>query len=232
MSEGAVTTPIVRPLRVETVYAVAIFASAALIFLLEPMVGRMLTPALGGSPAVWNTSLAFFQIALLAGYFYAHILQKLPSVRWQAGVHVGLLALAALALPLRISGLLGPPPLDGPILWLLGVLTVSIGAPFAVLSATAPLLQAWFAHGTGHPPYRLYAASNLGSLLALGAYSTLVEPFAGLSAQTLAWSLGYGGFALLVAGLAFGLRAQPASVAAGAPIAAPKVSTNWRERCA
>lgn len=187
-------------------YALAVFASAGLVFLVEPMVARMVLPRLGGSSAVWNTSLAFFQAALLAGYAYAHGLQRLKSVTGQMAVHVAVLATAALALPLRISEWFGPPSIEQPAFWLLGVLLVSVGPPFAALSATAPLLQAWFARlgpsgAGGSDPYRLYAASNLGSLLALVAYPVLVEPLMRLKLQALSWSLGYGLFALLVVGL-------------------------------
>ena len=117
-----------------------------------------------------------------------------------------LLLAAALFLPLRISGLLGDPDPSAPTLWLLSTLALSIGAPFAVLSATAPLLQAWYArvragHADGRNPYVLYAASNLGSFLALLAYPALIEPLASLSGQRWGWSVGYGVFLLMVAGL-------------------------------
>ena len=166
-------------------FAVAIFASASLVFLVEPMIARMVLPRLGGSTAVWNTSLAFFQAALLVGYAYAHALQRLKSLKAQMSVHLLVLALAALALPLRISAALGPPSIDQPAFWLLGVLALSVGAPFAALSATAPLLQAWYARlaGRDKDPYVLYAASNLGSLMALIAYPVLAEPLLRLKVQ-------------------------------------------------
>ena len=183
-----------------------VFASASLVFLVEPMVAKLVLPRLGGSPSVWNTSLAFFQLALLAGYGYAHLLQRLRSLKLQALAHGAALLLAAIALPLRINELIGPPSSNHPTLWLLGVLAVSIGAPFAVLSATAPLVQAWhartFGDGEGQEPYVLYAASNLGSLLALLAYPLIVEPGLTLHAQRFGWSGGYVAFALLMAGLA------------------------------
>lgn len=211
-------------------FALAIFASAGLVFLVEPMIARMVLPKLGGSTAVWNTSLAFFQAALLAGYAYAHALQRIRSLKAQMAAHLGVLALAALALPLRISSLLGAPSIDEPAFWLLGVLTVSIGAPFAALSATAPLLQAWYARlrGGEKDPYVLYAASNLGSLLALIAYPVLVEPMLRLKTQALSWSLGYGVFALVIVALAvIARRAQ--AIDTPAPVAiAPPVS--WKDR--
>ena len=214
------------------VFAVAIFSSAALVFLAEPMIAQMLLPRLGGSPAVWNTSLAFFQIALLAGYAYAHAVQAIAQVRRQAALHVVVLVAAALVLPLRVSTGLGQSSTDHPILWLLGVLALSIGAPFAVLSATAPLLQAWYARSGGpNNPYVLYAASNLGSLLALLAYPFVVQPLLGLGAQALTWSLGYGAFAVLIAALAVVIWRR-GDVAAPALVARPaKANLNlWRER--
>jgi len=230
-SAAASATPAVR--LPPALFAVTVFASAALVFMVEPMVAKLVLPRLGGSPSVWNTSLAFFQIALLAGYGYAHALQRIPSVRTQAIVHLAAVALAALALPLRIHEVLGPPSSDHPVLWLLGVLLASIGAPFAVLSATAPLVQAWHARTVaaevGKEPYVLYAASNLGSLIALLAYPIVVEPTITLKAQTLGWSLGYGVFGLLLAGLAVVCARAPDIT--GPPhvdTSAPPVS--WRQR--
>jgi len=216
-------------------FAVAIFTSACLVFVVQPMAAKLILPTLGGSPSVWNASMVFFQTALLAGYAYAHLLQRLPSLRAQVGTHLVLLALAALFLPLRISGVFGDPDATQPALWLLATLAVSIGAPLAVLSATAPLLQAWYArvragHADGKNPYVLYAASNLGSFLALLAYPILIEPLASLSGQRLGWSLGYGLFVALVIGLGLlvwrrreAAAAEPAPLAVSAPIP-------WREK--
>jgi hypothetical protein len=214
-------------------YPAAVFASAALVFLVEPMVAKLVLPLLGGSPAVWNTSLAFFQIALLVGYAYAHLLQRLPSVRLQASVHLAVLAVAALALPLRITGLMGEPSVSWPIPWLLGALALSIGAPFAVLSATAPLVQAWYARAAateGRTPYGLYAASNLGSLLALLAYPVVIEPLMTLRHQRVSWTVGYALFAVLMGVLAW--RASRGT-AAEAPIevaTAPSARSTWLQR--
>ena len=181
-------------------YPLAVFLSAALVFLVEPMIAQLLLPRLGGAPAVWNTSLAFFQIALLAGYGYAHLLQRFGPLRRQIMIHLGALVLAGLPLPLHLVRWLGAGSTDHPILWLLAILTVSVGAPFAALTATAPLLQAWLARsrGEGPSPYGLYAASNLGSLLALLAYPILVQPLIGLRLQSLMWTVGYVVFVLLI----------------------------------
>jgi hypothetical protein len=217
-------------------FALTVFASAALVFLVEPMIARLILPILGGSSAVWNASLAFFQAALLIGYLYAHALQRLTSPRRQVLVHGAVLALAALVLPLGVSGLLGDPDPARPALWLLGTLALSIGAPFAALSATAPLLQAWSArlapsgeNGEGdHGPWGLYAASNLGSLLALLAYPVAVEPSLTLRIQTGAWSLGYlVFFALIVAIGAVIWRLGPAKSRANARESAP---VRWIDR--
>jgi len=188
-------------------FAVAIFTSASLVFVVQPMVTKLVLPMLGGSPAVWNTAMVFFQTALLAGYGYAHLLQRIGSMKTQVAIHLGLLLLAALFLPLQINAVLGDPDPAAPIGWLLTTLALSVGAPFAVLSATAPLLQAWYArvragHADGKNPYVLYAASNLGSFLALLSYPVLIEPLASLSGQTLGWTGGYAAFIVMVVVLA------------------------------
>ena len=226
--------PAVRGLSIAPwLFTGAVFFSASLVFAVQPLVGKMLLPVLGGSAAIWNTSLAFFQAALLAGYAYAHFLQKVGAVRRQMAVHVVVLAAAALVLPLQVSQLAGAPWTNAPALWLLVVLTLSIGAPFAVLSATAPLLQAWCARlglvtPGGKDVYGLYAASNLGSLIALVSYPVVIEPTLGLSTQAMAWSVAYGAFAFSLAGLAaFNWRvaqAQPAQVKPVSP------AVPWRER--
>lgn len=211
-------------------FALAIFTSASLVFVVQPMVTKLVLPMLGGSPAVWNTAMVFFQTALLAGYGYAHGLQKVRSIRTQVAIHLALLVAAALFLPLRINGWLGDPDPSAPVMWLLATLTLSVGAPFAVLSATAPLLQAWYArvragHADGRNPYVLYAASNLGSFLALLSYPILIEPLATLSGQRWSWSGGYVAFMLMVVGLAFVVwnrrldrSAEPARLAVSPPM--------------
>jgi len=210
----------------------AVFTSAALVFLLEPMVAKLLLPRLGGSAAVWNTSLVFFQAALLAGYGYAHWLQRSRSLRAQTVIHLAVLAGALLFLPLRISGLLGDPSPNAPIPWLLAVLALSIGVPFAALSATAPLLQRWYGalrlQADGSQSYWLYGASNLGSFVALIAYPTLVEPHISLSAQRVGWSVGFAFFGALIVTLALASRFLAARAE---PLPVPVETTgSWRER--
>lgn len=213
-------------------FVLTVFTSAALVFLVQPMVAKLVLPLLGGSPSVWNTSMAFFQLALLAGYFYAHLLQRIPSVRGQAMAHIAALVVAAVALPLRVNGLAGPPSSDHPNLWLLAVLTLSIGAPFAVLSATAPLVQAWHARTIGategKEPYALYAASNFGSLIALLAYPIVVEPLTTLAGQRLGWSAGYGLFILVIGALALAVMRVRSEAVEQARATTPP--PKWRER--
>jgi hypothetical protein len=152
----------------------------------------MVLPRLGGSPAVWSVAMVFFQTMLLAGYIYAHVLTRYASGRMSILVHLLVMALAASTLPLAIGA--GRPPAEGHAFWLLGLFASSIGLPFFALAANGPLLQAWFAR-TDHPdakdPYFLYAASNVGSFIALLSYPTVVEPFIPLSIQTRLWSFGF-----------------------------------------
>jgi SAM-dependent methyltransferase len=213
-------------------FALAIFTSAALVFMIEPMIAKLILPKLGGSPAVWNTSMVFFQIALLLGYGYAHLIQRVQSLHRQIMIHVGLLVVAALALPLRVNGLLGDPPTGLPIPWLLGELGLSIGAPFAVLSATAPLLQAWYARvRAGEPdaqnPYVLYAASNLGSFISLLAYPAIVEPLLRLSTQRVLWTGGYVVFIAVI--VALGVLIWRAKAEPPPPLEAT-AEVPWREK--
>ena len=193
-------------------FAGTVFASAALTFMVEPLIGKMILPALGGAPAVWNACMAFFQTALLAGYLYAHLLQRFANVAAQVFVHLFLLAAAAFVLPVGVTQALGAASVAHPITWTLGVLTISIGAPFAMLSATAPLLQAWYARANAgsQNPYVLYSASNLGSMLALLAYPTVVEPFFAVHAQSSAWTALYSAFCALIG--ATGIIASRGSV--------------------
>jgi hypothetical protein len=175
-------------------YAATLFVSALLLFSIQPMFAKMVLPKLGGAPAVWSVAMVFFQTVLLAGYAYAHLLNRALLPRWAAVFHLALLGVTAMMLPIAIAPGWGNPPSDGTALWLFGLFAVSIGLPFFTLSASAPLLQSWFA-GSGHRqagnPYVLYAASNLGSFAALFAYPVIIEPFLALKTQTAAWSIGF-----------------------------------------
>src|ERR1700722_11858331 len=206
-SAGQATSAATAPGIAPVWFACTVFASAALVFLVEPLIGKLVLPILGGSPAVWNTCLAFFQAALLVGYGYAHVLQRIGSLRHQAILHAVVLLITAAFLPLRVSQLLGEPGNLPPVVWLVGVLALSVGPPFIALSATAPLVQAWYARlrrgeADANNPYVLYAASNLGSLLALLSYPVIVEPILRLKTQTLSWSLGYASLVVLMVWLA------------------------------
>src|ERR1041385_6050630 len=172
----------------------AIFLSAALLFAVQPMFTKMVLPRLGGAPSVWSVAMVFFQAALLAGYAYAHLLARTLDVRHAALVHLGVLAAAALTLPIGIAHGFGTPPSTGIGLWLVGLFAASIGLPFAALSASAPLLQSWFAasgHTQARNPYVLYAASNLGSFAALLAYPLAIESLVTLRTQAWLWSVGF-----------------------------------------
>ena len=222
----------IRP-QTGVLFALTAFAGAALIFIVQPLFAKLLLPLLGGAPSVWNASVAFFQAALLAGYAYAHLLQRLPGLRAQASVHGAALLAAAVVLPLKAHQPFGPPSSEHPALWLVGVLVVSIGAPVAVLSATAPLLQAWHARVYGgegaRDPYTLYVASNLGSLIALLAYPLAVEPRFTLSGQALMWSAAYGGFLLLMLATAWTVVPQAGVAAAEGR---PRSPVAWPDRMA
>jgi SAM-dependent methyltransferase len=166
----------------------AIGLGAFLLFLVQPMAARFVLPWFGGGPTVWSTCLLFFQVALLAGYGYAHLTRRLSLPR-QAQLHVALLLLAALTLPIAPSAAWKPVDAEAPGVRILLLLAASLGAPYVVLAATAPLMQDWFARGgPGGAPYRLYAWSNAGSLAALLLYPLAVEPFLPMRAQALVWS--------------------------------------------
>jgi hypothetical protein len=180
-------------------FTLAIFLSAALIFAVQPMFTKLVLPRLGGSPSVWSVAMVFFQAALLAGYAYAHLITHYLPGRTSVVVHLAVLLLALFSLPLAMAAGWGRPPASGEAFYLIGLFTVSIGLPFFALAANAPLLQAWFAR-SGHPsardPYFLYAASNVGSFLALLSYPFVVEPLTRLGEQTHFWTFGF--YALIV----------------------------------
>src|ERR687885_2104401 len=131
-------------------YSVTLFLSAALLFGVQPMFAKLVLPLLGGTPEVWTTAMLFFQAALLAGYLYAHVATGGLGVRRQAAMHAGVVLLPLLVLPIGVPGGWAPPIESNPVPWLLALLVVSVGAPFFVVSTTAPLLQRWLA-GTDHP---------------------------------------------------------------------------------
>lgn len=182
----------------------AIFLASFLLFVSEPIAAKQLLPNFGGSAAVWMTCLVFFQIALLAGYLYAHAITRGPSAKWQSTFHAVLLALAAAAAILWASGLVHPATTSAnPVASIFATLTLSIGLPFLVLASTSPLLQVWH-HRLEQSaiPFRLFALSNFASLLALLSYPTLIEPNLSLSLQRDLWAAGVASFAIVTAILA------------------------------
>jgi spermidine synthase len=184
------------------VFTATVFLSAALMFILQPMFGKIVTPMLGGSPSVWNTAMVFYQAVLLVGYGYAFLLSRLPSAKAQVGIHAAVILGAALLAHPAASEALGAPPSAGTIPWLLGLFALSVGLPCFALATTAPLIQSWYARAGAfrtEDPYFLYAASNLGSFGALAAYPFLIEPALPVSVQTNAWQIGFFLFAAAVA---------------------------------
>jgi hypothetical protein len=192
-------------------FAATLFASAALLLAVEPLVAKGLLPSLGGGAAVWTTTAAFFQLALLAGYLYAHAVPTRWNARLHAVAHVAALVVAGILFR-RAGALALPAGMTHPGLWLFSVLARTVGPPFVLLAASTPLLHRWLAATRGHEardPYFLFAASNAGSLVALLAYPVLIEPSLGLASQRRLWSLAlFPLAALLAACAALSLRAS------------------------
>ncbi len=218
-----------RPAALRPVFVATILTGSFLLFLIQPLFARMILPLLGGSPSVWNVALLFYQAVLLLGYLYAHALQRF-GLRTQAGIHLALLGVAALTLPVAVAAWYPAAGAVPPALWLFGLLGVSIGPAFFVVSAQSPLMQAWFARSNDPDaanPYFLYAASNVGSLAALLAYPLLVEPNLRLATQAAAWSGGFALLAALVAVAGFGVlrrgEIRPVVATAAEPV-------TWRRR--
>lgn len=175
-------------------FSATLLLSATLLFSVQPLFAKMVLPYLGGSPSVWAVAMCFFQAALLAGYCYAHALNRFVSSTWAPFIHIALCFAAFMALPFGLPDWAHEVPEGNTYLWLVGVLTIGVGLPFFAVSANAPLLQAWFArsgHPHGNDPYFLYGASNLGSLTSLLAYPFVIEPMLGLDTQTSVWTWGF-----------------------------------------
>jgi SAM-dependent methyltransferase len=184
-------------------FAPTIFLSASLLFWFEPMIGKMMLPLLGGAASVWITCLLFFQLMLLAGYGYAHALERYANVRAQILIHAVLMLSAVIFLPVHFATRPDASASSHPTLWLLGMLIRFVGVPFCLVSTTAPLLQNWLsktATASARDPYFLYAVSNAGSLLALLAYPLWIEPKWGVHIQSSAWAIAYGFLVLFVIG--------------------------------
>jgi SAM-dependent methyltransferase len=188
------------PARLTTpLFAVAAFFGAGMLFLVEPMIARLLLPSYGGSATVWSTASLFFQVVLLLGYVYTDRTTHLPPQRLRV-LHCVVLLLPLLVLPLALPADAAPQAGVSPVLWLLRTLTLVVGLPFLVLATTGPLLQKWYSWRgleRSSDPYFLFAASNLGSFVGLLGYPFLIEPFLSLHQQLRLWSIGFGVFVVL-----------------------------------
>src|SRR6266850_6598099 len=203
------------------IYAATIFLSSFLLFLVQPLIARLILPWFGGSAAVWTTCMLFFQVLLLAGYAYAHALGKLAARR-QPIVHTALLLAALATLPIMPAESWKPSGEDEPVTRILLLLGATVGLPYFLLASTSPLIQLWFSRARpGENPYRLFALSNFASLIALLGYPFAVEPFLPASEQVSAWSWLFVVFALMCAALSW---LTPAAAASGETTVAAPVS--------
>lgn len=215
---------------ISVVFAVAVFLASALLFLVEPMIAKMILPQLGGSPAVWNTALVFFQATLLLGYAYAHASFNRLRPRRQALSHVALLLVPIAFLPIALPAGWNSPAQVGP-LWVFALLAVSMGLPFFALSTMSPVLQRWYANATqGGDPYFLYAVGNTGSLVGLLAYPIVVERTLTVAGQARVWTIGYVAFLVVAIGSAWlaTRHREEASRPAPSEPPPPVVNLSWR----
>jgi len=193
-----------RPALAAALYVATVFVSAFLLFLVQPLIARQVLPWFGGSGAVWTVCLVFFQVVLVAGYAYSNWSTRQLSPRIQRRVHIGLLAVSLFSLPIVASARWKPAGTEDPTWHILGLLLFTIGLPYLVLCTTGPLLQAWFARVFPRQRvYRLFALSNLASLVALASYPFAIEPRMTTTTQAYVWSIAYGFFTLLCAIVAF-----------------------------
>src|SRR5690349_17489141 len=207
--------------------ALTIFLSALLLFQVEPLIGKIILPWFGGVAAVWTVCLLFFQIVLLLGYLYAHLLTQHFPRRTQGWIHTSLLAASLLVLPILPRSSWKPAGPDHPALHILEVLVLAVGLPFFALSATSPLLQAWWASARkDEGVYRFYALSNAGSLLGLLTYPVLIEPLLTIPHQGWSWSSAYAAFAVVCGTIAV-TRGETASTPSQETVAAPP---GWNTR--
>src|SRR5215475_8430191 len=185
-------------------YALTIFLGAFLLFQVQPLIAKIILPWFGGSSAVWSAALLFFQVSLLAGYAYAHYLIRNFKAKRQAQIHGALLLLSAALLPILPNPHWKPSVAGDPTLRILLLLTATIGLPYFLLSSTSPLLQAWYVRRSGSSvPYRLFALSNFGSMLALVSFPFVFEPKLASRQQAYMWSAAYVAFAILCAAAAW-----------------------------
>lgn len=210
-----------------SLFALTIFFSAFLLFLIQPLMAKLILPWFGGSASVWITCLLFYQVVLLVGYIYAHWLAALPPRR-QAYIHATLFAVSLLLLPVVPATTWKPAGGADPILGILGLLAVTIGLPFLLLSATSPLLQACYVRAvSGAQPYRFFAVSNGGSLLGLLCYPVMVEPWIATRLQAITWSVAYAITGILIAQVLLRQRNAPMLAAESLSESAPDRTTRW-----
>jgi len=212
-------------------YAITIFLSSFLLFLVQPLIARLILPWFGGTAAVWTTCMLFFQCILLAGYAYAHATSAKLGPRGQAILHTILLAAAAATLPILPDPSWKPEGGGEPISRILLLLTATVGLPYLLISSTSPLVQAWFSRARpGANPYRLFAVSNFASLLALVGYPLFVEPNLTNGQQVYGWSWMFAGFAVLCSALAWtAAKAQPGALANASAVVADAPAPRGRQ---
>jgi hypothetical protein len=236
LREPAITRPWQVPAPLEAMLAGALLVGAFLLFVIEPMFAKMVLPLLGGTPAVWNTCVLFFQSMLLLGYLYAHIGPRLLGVRRHAVFHLAAVLLSLAALPITLHEMSPPPTSGSPVGWLIQVLMLSLGIPFLLLSSTGPLVQQWHVairHSSNPDPYFLYSASNAGSLLGLLAYPTIIEASLPLRGQARTWAGGYALYIVLIAACVSALWSSLAGTPAGVSVAetindSRRAAVSWR----
>jgi SAM-dependent methyltransferase len=188
-------------------YGVTILVSACLLFLVQPLASKLILPVFGGSSAIWITCLLFFQVGLLLGYLYAHVLTTRFSPKWQSRIHLLALIVSLAVLPILPDARWHPQPGQDPVWGIFGLLTTSVGLPYLLLSTTSPLLQSWFSRARrGELPYHYFAISNLGSMLALFSFPFFVEPNFTRRQQGIGWSLAYAVFVTLCLAVAWKSR--------------------------
>jgi spermidine synthase/MFS family permease len=191
------------------VYSATVFLSAFLLFQVQPLIGKYILPWFGGTPGVWTTCMLVFQVLLFAGYLYSHLTSRWLSARAQAGLHIALLAAACLLLPIVPGDALKPTGSQQPVVAIVLLLGLTVGLPFFALSATGPLLQDWQSRThPGRTPYRLYAVSNVASLLALISFPAVFEWLFATSLLARIWSWSFGIFAVLCAISAWGMASR------------------------
>ncbi|NUN12012.1 MAG: fused MFS/spermidine synthase [Myxococcales bacterium] len=219
------------------IFAAATLCSASLLFVAQPMVGKLILPHLGGGPAVWTSCMLFFQTVLLAGYLCAHLVSLINKPVIQLGLYILLLGAAALTLPIGLPETL-PDAVDSPAIRTIQFAAMGIGLPFFVLSMASPLLQFWFARsrlpGSGNP-YGIYIASNIGSLLALVGYPVVIEPLWPMSSQTIGWTWMGLVFAILaltcgVLALRYPATVMPTNGETPTVVEEPTLSNRWVQR--